>query len=73
MVIHHISIILTDCLEQDVEKKPRNCHQCMKKERTLFVPCTNCPNMYCMQCADKWYGTLHLINRSCWRIMCLFV
>ncbi|CAJ1941402.1 unnamed protein product [Sphenostylis stenocarpa] len=40
---------------KDVEQKPRNCHQCMKKGRTIFVPCTKCPNMYCMQCVDKWY------------------
>ena len=52
--------MLTDCFEQNVEQKPRNCHQCMKKGRTLFVPCTKCPKMYCMQCVDKWYGTNQL-------------
>ncbi|WVZ10668.1 hypothetical protein V8G54_015198 [Vigna mungo] len=52
---------------KDVEQKPRICHQCMKKERTLFVPCTKCPKMYCMQCADKWYSdlTIEEIAASC--------
>ncbi|XP_014510335.1 lysine-specific demethylase JMJ25 [Vigna radiata var. radiata] len=52
---------------KDVEQKPRICHQCMKKERTLFVPCTKCPKMYCMQCVDKWYSdmTIEEIAASC--------
>ncbi|KAK7348409.1 hypothetical protein VNO80_22965 [Phaseolus coccineus] len=45
---------------KNVEQKPRNCHQCMKKGRTLFVPCTKCPNMYCMQCVDKWYPDMKI-------------
>ncbi|KAL9312794.1 hypothetical protein ACSQ67_018246 [Phaseolus vulgaris] len=45
---------------KNVEQKPRNCHQCMKKGRRLFVRCPKCPNMYCMQCIDKWYPDMKI-------------
>ncbi|KAF7840595.1 lysine-specific demethylase JMJ25 [Senna tora] len=32
------------------------CHQCMKKERRIFVPCTKCEQkLYCIQCIKQWY------------------
>ncbi|KAK7387734.1 hypothetical protein VNO78_22524 [Psophocarpus tetragonolobus] len=51
----------------DVGQNPRKCHQCKKKERTLFVPCTKCPKMYCMRCVDKWYPDMSVeeIAASC--------
>ncbi|TKY53983.1 Lysine-specific demethylase JMJ25 [Spatholobus suberectus] len=51
----------------DVGPNPRKCHQCKKKERPLFVPCTKCPEMYCMRCVDKWYPDMSVeeIAASC--------
>ncbi|XP_065879554.1 lysine-specific demethylase JMJ26-like [Euphorbia lathyris] len=35
--------------------RPR-CHQCMKPERKLVVPCTMCKSkMYCIHCIKEWY------------------
>lgn len=51
----------------DVGQNPRKCHQCMKKERTFFVPCTKCPKMYCMRCVNKYYPDMSVeeIASSC--------
>ncbi|XP_061363886.1 lysine-specific demethylase JMJ26-like [Gastrolobium bilobum] len=51
----------------DVEQNPRKCHQCMKKERTAFVPCTKCLKMYCMRCINLWYSNMSIeeIAESC--------
>ncbi|KAH1208656.1 Lysine-specific demethylase JMJ25 [Glycine max] len=38
----------------------RRCHQCMKKERAAYVPCTKCRKMYCMWCIRKWYSNLSI-------------
>ncbi|XP_027329612.1 lysine-specific demethylase JMJ25-like isoform X2 [Abrus precatorius] len=39
----------------DVGQNRWKCHQCMKKERAAFVPCTKCQKMYCMRCFNQWY------------------
>ncbi|KAK7292430.1 hypothetical protein RIF29_08210 [Crotalaria pallida] len=50
-----------------VGQNPRICHQCMKKERTSFVPCTKCLKMYCLRCINQWYPdmTIEEIAESC--------
>ncbi|KAK7412692.1 hypothetical protein VNO78_04247 [Psophocarpus tetragonolobus] len=40
---------------KDARQTSRRCHQCMKKERAAFVPCTKCQKMYCVWCIRKWY------------------
>ncbi|KAJ1427169.1 Zinc-finger domain of monoamine-oxidase A repressor R1 [Sesbania bispinosa] len=50
-----------------VQQNPRMCHQCLKKERTAFVPCTKCPKMYCLRCINQWYPDMLIeeIAQSC--------
>lgn len=37
------------------EERPR-CHQCMKTERRIVVPCKMCKSkMYCVYCIKRWY------------------
>ncbi|XP_068496342.1 lysine-specific demethylase JMJ26-like [Phaseolus vulgaris] len=43
---------------KDTEQTSKKCHQCLKKERAVFVPCTKCPKMYCLGCIRKWYPNL---------------
>ncbi|XP_061372519.1 lysine-specific demethylase JMJ26-like [Gastrolobium bilobum] len=40
---------------KDTEQNSKICHQCMKKERAAFVPCTKCQKMYCLWCIKNWY------------------
>ncbi|KAK7262130.1 hypothetical protein RJT34_29691 [Clitoria ternatea] len=51
----------------DTGRNPRICHQCLKKERTAFVPCTKCPKMYCLRCINQWYPHMSIeeIAESC--------
>ncbi|XP_020541213.1 lysine-specific demethylase JMJ25 isoform X1 [Jatropha curcas] len=38
-----------------IEARPK-CHQCMKNERKVVVPCRKCKSkMYCIQCIKHWY------------------
>ncbi|GAU18418.1 hypothetical protein TSUD_203070 [Trifolium subterraneum] len=50
-----------------VQQNTRKCHQCMKKERTSFVPCTKCSKMYCMRCINQWYPDMSIeeVTESC--------
>ncbi|XP_057748693.1 lysine-specific demethylase JMJ29-like [Arachis stenosperma] len=50
-----------------VEQNPRKCHQCLKKERTTFVPCSKCMKMYCLRCINQWYPDMSVeeIAESC--------
>ncbi|MED6107952.1 hypothetical protein PIB30_018980 [Stylosanthes scabra] len=50
-----------------VEQNPHKCHQCMKKERTTFVPCAKCQKMYCLRCINQWYPDMSVeeIAESC--------
>ncbi|KAL2341318.1 hypothetical protein Fmac_009258 [Flemingia macrophylla] len=43
------------------------CHQCMKKERAAYVPCTKCQRMYCVWCIRKWYPNMSVedIAKEC--------
>ncbi|XP_048140957.1 lysine-specific demethylase JMJ25 isoform X2 [Rhodamnia argentea] len=44
-------------------KAPVRCHQCMKKERRIVVPCTNCKQkMYCIQCIKQWYPQMSEVD-----------
>ncbi|KAK7363777.1 hypothetical protein VNO77_05934 [Canavalia gladiata] len=51
----------------DAGQNLRKCHQCMKKERTAFVPCAKCCKMYCTRCINQWYPDMSVeeIARSC--------
>lgn len=50
-----------------VQQNTWKCHQCMKKERTSFVPCTKCSKMYCMRCINQWYPDMSIeeVAESC--------
>ncbi|KAI5414544.1 lysine-specific demethylase JMJ29 isoform X2 [Lathyrus oleraceus] len=43
-----------------VQQNTRKCHQCLKKERMSFVPCTKCSKMYCMRCINQWYPDMSI-------------
>ncbi|KAL5066329.1 hypothetical protein RYX36_028066 [Vicia faba] len=45
---------------QGVQQNTRKCHQCLKKERMSFVPCTKCNKMYCMRCINQWYPDMSI-------------
>ncbi|GAV73305.1 JmjC domain-containing protein [Cephalotus follicularis] len=42
--------------KQAKRKENLKCHQCMKDDRIIVVPCTMCKSkMYCIQCIKQWY------------------
>ncbi|KAF2322081.1 hypothetical protein GH714_006393 [Hevea brasiliensis] len=42
-------------LKAKIEARPK-CHQCMKNERKIVVPCKKCKSkIYCVQCIKQWY------------------
>ncbi|KAJ9169165.1 hypothetical protein P3X46_020626 [Hevea brasiliensis] len=42
-------------LKAKIEARPK-CHQCMKSERRIVVPCQKCKSkIYCVQCIKQWY------------------
>lgn len=44
-------------------KQRLRCHQCMKKERRIVVPCTSCKQkLYCIQCIKQWYPQMSEID-----------
>lgn len=35
------------------------CHQCMRSDRRIVVPCTKCKSkLYCIQCIKQWYPNM---------------
>uniref|UniRef100_A0A7N0UJB4 Uncharacterized protein n=1 Tax=Kalanchoe fedtschenkoi TaxID=63787 RepID=A0A7N0UJB4_KALFE len=48
------------------DKRPL-CHQCMRKERRVVVPCQTCKTLYCIKCIEEWYSNLEEeeINEMC--------
>ncbi|XP_030457005.1 lysine-specific demethylase JMJ26-like [Syzygium oleosum] len=56
----------TGCSKGKYEAKGKErarCHQCMKKERRIVVPCTNCKQkMYCIQCIKQWYPQMSEVD-----------
>ncbi|KAL4320864.1 hypothetical protein AHAS_Ahas14G0053100 [Arachis hypogaea] len=49
---------------KDAGQTLKICHQCLKKERAAFVPCTTCRKMYCMRCIHQWYPNLTITDIS---------
>ncbi|XP_021597053.1 lysine-specific demethylase JMJ25 isoform X4 [Manihot esculenta] len=48
----------TNLKQAKTEARPK-CHQCMKIERKIVVPCQKCKSkMYCVQCIKQWYPKL---------------
>ncbi|RZB41266.1 hypothetical protein D0Y65_055354 [Glycine soja] len=45
---------------KDTEQTSRRCHQCMKKERAAYVPCTKCQKMYCVWGIRNWFPDLSI-------------
>ncbi|KAF8031453.1 hypothetical protein BT93_D0615 [Corymbia citriodora subsp. variegata] len=56
----------TGCSKGKYEAKGKErvrCHQCMKKERRIVVPCTACKQkVYCIQCIKQWYPQMSEVD-----------
>ncbi|XP_048229587.1 uncharacterized protein LOC8277981 [Ricinus communis] len=49
------STCATRNVKAKTEARPK-CHQCMKYERKIVVPCRKCKcKMFCVQCIKRWY------------------
>ncbi|KEH36924.1 lysine-specific demethylase JMJ25 [Medicago truncatula] len=44
----------------ETEQNIKTCHQCLRKDRPQFVPCTKCQKIYCLRCIKQWYPNMSI-------------